>query len=349
MDKDLLLESFLKIVEEKYPDYTDEQLVSEVDKLLDTKLDDFTEITLKSFKDEYKSTVKDILDYENDFNSRLNQRWNVPFTSLTYFIHRILTEGDNFNKIYRSSAINSSEYKILALIHIHGKSCLISKEILCLLKGGFPEAANARWRTLYENSLNAMYISKYDDTTAKRYLDFSIIEEYHRSSDDLKLELEDKIDKLKDLYGEKFISKRGGWYAHNEPKSQNRGSKYLEKEVNVEHMNYWHKLACVNVHAGSDSLTSKLGLMKHLENKIILAGPTNYGLSIPAQLTTISLSQITMVLLLSKPKIENIILSNAIVSFGKEVSNDFVECQLKLEEDEIELQRNDCSTSQLNQ
>lgn len=47
------------------------------------------------------------------------------------------------------------------VVRHHARACHIANEILCLLKNGFADAAQARWRALHEVAATAMFIAKH--------------------------------------------------------------------------------------------------------------------------------------------------------------------------------------------
>lgn len=54
--------------------------------------------------------------------------------------------------------------------HMMPRGILVTREVIHLLRGGFPDAALARWRTLYEINISAFYMKKHGESAAERYL-----------------------------------------------------------------------------------------------------------------------------------------------------------------------------------
>jgi hypothetical protein len=342
-DRDIILEAVLKVFSEKNPNYSEKELEDELETFITTQLDNLSDIILMNFHKEKNKEVKKIEKYENGFNRRLKRRWKIPIQNLTYFIHRNISEGNYFNSQYRDEAVKSSDYKFEAIVRIHGQACLISSEVLCLLKNGFADAAISRWRTLYENTIYAMFINDNDQETAKRYLEYNIIDSYNREQNNpnnTNPEYLEYLTKQRSIlekkYGKSFLEKNG-WYAHIISNKNKRNLYTIECKVKMNHMNYWYKIACIGTHAGSESLYNKLSMMDHIKGRIILSGPSNYGLSLPGQNVVISLTQITCLLLLLKPNFDRIITCNAILKFGDEILQQFNNCQLELEKKEKDL------------
>lgn len=321
---------------------SEEDIQNEINEMLSEEVKDKSKRLLDIFLNEAKNETQKILKYENGFNDRLNKRWKIPIENLTYFIHRNIAEGKQFNVELRPDATKNNDFRFEALIRIHGQSCLIALEALCLLKSGFSDGANARWRTLFENNIYSMFISDNDQETAKRYLDYSFVEEYKLASnnqlttDEELSDLKDVIKKLKTEHGDSFISKNG-WYAHLISKNNERNFSTIMERVDMKHMGYWYKQACIKVHAGSDSLYQNLGLLN--QNNLILSGPSNLGLSIPGQNIAISLAQTTNNLLLSIPNKDRLYIGRSLIEYAQIIQNQFIICQEKLIDDEINIKR----------
>ncbi|NJM53745.1 MAG: hypothetical protein HC846_10380 [Blastocatellia bacterium] len=64
------------------------------------------------------------------------------------------------------------------LLSLYARACLVSSEILVLLKAGFPDGSHARWRTLHEIAVVAMFIEKHGKEVAERYLLHEYVEDY---------------------------------------------------------------------------------------------------------------------------------------------------------------------------
>ena len=58
------------------------------------------------------------------------------------------------------------KFTYLALQHIHGRVCQQFAEVLCLLRGGFADAAHARWRSMYELCCTAEFIKRNGENIA---------------------------------------------------------------------------------------------------------------------------------------------------------------------------------------
>lgn len=60
-------------------------------------------------------------------------------------------------------------YRYTALREIHGRSCQQFLEIVYLMKAGFADGAFARWRSMYELSVVALFIKEHEECVAEAY------------------------------------------------------------------------------------------------------------------------------------------------------------------------------------
>ena len=83
----------------------------------------------------------------------------------------------------------------------------------------------------------------------------------------------------------------------------------IERNSGLDHLRPYYKLASHNVHANPKGIMFKMGLLGNSQD-ILLAGPSNFGFTDPAQGTVYSLGLITITLVTMKPTIDNLIISN---------------------------------------
>ena len=232
-----------------------------------------------------------------------------------------------------------------ALLKIHARALQISNEILVLLKSGYADGANSRWRSLHELAVISFFLLNNDDDVSKRYLEHEIIRNFKESKDYkahykklgyLPIERKEfnKIKKEKEricrIYTDNF-QEDYGWI----PRSilADRNFKTLEANVKLELLRPYYNLACDAIHGGSKGFY-RLGLMDIYQNKILLAGASNYGLADPIQNTAISLLQITICLLNLEPDFEGLIQMYAMDNYVNKIKEDAANVQNKIEKDE---------------
>jgi hypothetical protein len=83
-------------------------------------------------------------------------------------------------------------------------------------------------------------------------------------------------------------------------------------------MRPFYKLSSGAVHGGSQGFF-RLGLNDEYQDKVLLVGPSIFGLADPLQNTAISLNQVTCSILGLKTDYENIILAKVIDSYVKQI------------------------------
>lgn len=278
----------------------------------------------KTFNDRIKEWEKD----KEGFETRLYERWKEPLDLLRALIHMHIEIGHGIAEDLNEGRIEEG-WLIQALLHLHAQACHISFEIHSLLRSGHADGANARWRSLHETSVIMNFLSKHGEKTAERFLKFKAVEDYkhalsqRKHADRLNIDgfSEEEIKQLKrarddlvDEYGEKF-KERYGWAAHIYSNRGERHLKKMEEDVGLDYLRPYYKLASSNVHSDAKGALFKLGNFK--PDELLLAGPSDYGLAEPGQLTAISLQQATSNFVNIAPNVNRIL--------GIEVGNRWVE------------------------
>ncbi|HEX7196643.1 MAG TPA: DUF5677 domain-containing protein [Candidatus Limnocylindria bacterium] len=82
-------------------------------------------------------------------------------------------------KVMRAVSPTDRSPRLESLIELHALSVLVSNETIDLLRGGWPAAAEARWRTLHEAEVIALFLTKAPQSVSRRYLD-SFATDMHR-------------------------------------------------------------------------------------------------------------------------------------------------------------------------
>ena len=106
------------------------------------------------------------------FIAHNEQIWGKGFVASEALYIVSLELAQTFNDYVASlpqEDISDKQFQYAALCAIHGRACQQFLEILHLLKNGFADGAYARWRSIYELSVIAEFISKNDEDVAKAY------------------------------------------------------------------------------------------------------------------------------------------------------------------------------------
>jgi hypothetical protein len=308
-----------------------------------------TKETISQFFEEIKNNASDTLQENNeeieDFKRRINNFWKSPIDLLDLLLIYSRQMGSKYNKEMRLVAEKENDYVFLALTRLHAKACLVSQEIAVLMKHGYASGAHARWRSLHEIAVTAVFIKEHGNEVAERYLTYRYIESYHSMRQYQKYatrlhhepfqknEEEDIInikDSLVKKYGKSFVNSNG--WASKELNKPRPNFADIERSIGVDHMRPYYKMASNSVHADSKGTFFNIGISKPDEEKILLAGQSDSGLAEPGSGTALSLNLVNTTLITSRPTLENLILLQATSMLVNEINDAFLEAHKFIEE-----------------
>lgn len=232
--------------------------------------------------------------------------WKIPL--LESYIEKLEESfGNGISEIY-------IEHNFLhVLIRSYPHCILVLREVISLIKHGYPDGALARARRIYENMMIAQYLNihKSDsdfDKVIERYFDDHIIRAYdgrkrfYRSMKQAsKADACNKeVNKIIKKYAspkyfnakKKEILSNNYWWAKNSPMSFSHFSKCLDDE----YAKCLYLRACYSVHAGAFGDVALLGrpTSKHLQ---LYSGGTYNGAAMSMLLAVTSFCNITEVVL----------------------------------------------------
>lgn len=297
--------------------------------------------TLQSRMDDM---LKDQYEIQNAFDNNLHDIWAEALNLLQGLI--VISDEAAQGYLKRSDKYSKNDLTQNLLVRLYAKANQISKEILHLIRHGFADGAQARWRSLHEIAVVCNFIAEHGDSVAERYVQHESVEIYKAAKqynqfyarlgaekiDDSEMVLiEKEYLELIDKYGKSYASDYG-WAATalnlKRPMFIN-----IEASVKLDHIRPYYKSASANIHANPAGVFKRLGLFP--EEDILLAGPSGIGLSDPARSTVMSLTQITTSVLTYGANIDFLVVCRAMDEYGKSVKNKFLEI-----ENEIYTQRN---------
>jgi len=308
---------------------------------------DILQMVSETFLNEWKSQASKVLAEQQSerigFNDKVCEIWGQAINLLDMLVSVCMEEGARFNNDFREEAARTNDFVFDALTRLHGRGCQVGSEILTLLRNGFADGAHARWRTLHELAVVAMFISEHGQTAAERYLEHSATtsymeaKQYQRHCNALGYpplsnkkfqQLKSVRDSLIEKYG-KVFAQDYGWAASVLPKN---GLTFaaIERSVSLDHLRPFYKLANINVHAGSKGISFRMGSPPRNGN-LLLAGSSLFGLADAGQNAAISIHQLTITLLLSKPNLDRLAFAQAIQLLVDEVLVAFIEAHRRLE------------------
>ncbi len=271
-------------------------------------------------------------EYRSGFEERLYQRWKQPLDLLEATILFLREEANTFISKHQPQAKQDNDRVFAVITTLLGVAYPTALEICTLLRSGHATGALARWRTLHEASVIGKFVHIHGAEVAQRYLDRvhidtrKLIAEFHKvnttldseaAKPDLLTKLEEKESELRGTYEAVFFDKDYGWAA---PALTNkaRPSFYdLEKDVNLNDLRPWYKLACGAIHPSYMGIT--LNIQNPFPTSTSQSGPSQAGLTDPAQLTLRSLIQSTINLLNTRVDDETGTTVDAVVRIWYEV------------------------------
>jgi len=273
------------------------------------------------------------------FESRVEKKWRKGMDLLEAFLEIALELGSDFNQEFRAEATQQNDYVFDVLVRLHARACQIASEILTLLRSGHADGAHARWRSLHEITVVAMVITSGGNNLAERYLLHDGVESYkaallyRQQCDRLGYEpmtdeefhaVEANYQQLLARFGSSY--RRDYGWAATALNKENPTFRDLEDSVELSHLRPFYKMASHNVHANPKGVYFKLGLYPS-SAEILLAGPSDTGLTDPADGTALSLGQITTTLLMTRPNIDRLVICETLLTLGKEIGETFLKIQ----------------------
>ena len=315
--------------------------------LLDSTASDFIHDSIPEIADHIVSSLKErseehlklVRDYQEGFINRNTERWKRGFNALEILIIVCTEAGEEFNNTYRERAVQERDVQFDLVVRLHARACHISSEILWLLKGGFADAAYARWRALHEVAVTALFLLNYGNVLSIRYYEHEVIEAYRAMkqynkyksrlsvkefSEEELMECKVARDEAINKYGQEFEGSYG--WAADALNNKRPNFFNLEEAVKLDHLRPYYKWASQNIHANVHGIRNKLGLAEAKED-VLLAGASNSGMTDPADLTALSLSQISIGLLTIYSNMDSLITQHVIKKLGADIGELFLEIE----------------------
>lgn len=256
-------------------------------------------------------SILELRKFRSAYENRLLRSWDPALATFDLMQTLCVEFGEEFGERFFEEAAASEDWVFEALTRLHGRACLTASEIGALLRTGHATGANARWRTLSEVVVTAMFIAQHGTDVARRYVEHQAIETYKGAkllrefANDLgEPTLEDSefevIERERNSFVEKYGSEFGddfGWAAEA-LKPVRANFREIRRATDMDHWAAQIRTAGHGIHSGSKGAYFDLGLHPDLEG--ILPGASQFGLAEPAGNTLTSLLQITVALFTHK-------------------------------------------------
>lgn len=321
-----------------------DEYTQEISDKMPKVIEELSEALLTDLRSRAPEMLSEHAELRNKFQWSVLQKWGKALDLLEMFIVIAIEAGEDFNKEFRPSASQNSDFEFDVLTRLHARSCQIANEVLTLLKSGYADGAHARWRTMHEVVVTGLFVNKFGQDTAERYLLHDIVESYRASqvyqrhclqlgyepytNEELQ-QLQSTYQQLVNRFGHAYTNSYG-WAAHALGKHNPRFSD-IEQAADLGHWRPHYKLASHNIHANSKGALFKLGLYPKSQ-ELLLAGPSDTGFTDPGHSTAISLLQITTSLLTLKPNIDRLTVCRMLSTLAEEIGNSFLSIQKRGEE-----------------
>lgn len=274
------------------------------------------------------------------FERRLARKWGRALNLLQMLWGISVEVGDDFNKEFRPEAVETNDLVFEVLTRLHARACQIGSEILTLLRSGHADGAHARWRSLHEIAVTGLFIESHGQEVAERYILHEAIESNRAAriyqehcealgaeplSDKERAQTQSACDALIARFGAPFGTEYG-WAAAALGKARPT-FRDVERAAGLDRLRPYYKLASHNVHANPKGAYFRLGLLPG--QQILLAGPSDMGLTEPGHGTAISLMQITNSLLVTRPNIDRLVICRVLLRLEQEVGDAFREVETR--------------------
>lgn len=316
-------------------------LEEEFEKGLKDKIPDAINKITKAVAEEiYKYCLDDNNDLkkrEKKINKKINKKYQLAIKFFEGFIElNAHISSITYRKYFKVFENLEDHVKLDTLIALHVRACQVANEIRILIVNGYADGAHARWRTLHELCVTFLFL--YDSTyeVIQMYNDYEVIERYKKMKEYSECYQKLDFDKIEDhemeditLARERILKKYGkefsdsyGWTMASLPKGK-RNFRELEKLVEKDYLRVIYCWANESVHSGVSGIKTKLSLRDN-QQKYFLTGPNDCGFTDPAQFTTCSLLEMSLVLLEMEDSLLNKVYTELLYFFQNEVVKNFL-------------------------
>ena len=253
------------------------------------------------------------------FRRRLRLRWG---RALDLYHLMLRTSHELFSDM--DAALRKSKAKRglplrEALRGIHARTLRTGRAVLVLLEHGMADEAYARWRTLYELSVMAAFVSKYGDAAASMYMEHEIVANKKRIENSIawddplgtkqqREEIDREYRHLLRKYGESF-RRPYGWAAPFLAGTEDPQFVDLEVATKGGRTVPPYKESSFQVHGGRVGL---LGLGS-LDGSTVTMGHSDAGLDIPLMHSSLAVMQVTTLSMRHNPAWDSVVVKTLVL------------------------------------
>ena len=106
------------------------------------------------------------------------ERWGAALDAYDLTLDYALELGSDFKQRHHVDAMHDDDPLLAVLMRLYDKTCHVASEVRALLGAGQALGALARWRTMHELAVVALFIQAYGRETAERYLRHDAVERW---------------------------------------------------------------------------------------------------------------------------------------------------------------------------
>jgi hypothetical protein len=137
-------------------------------------VDKMAESVSKTLQNRMEDMLEDQYAIQCEFDESLYGIWGEALEFLQALI--VISNEAAQGYLQRSDKYSENDLTQSLLIRLHAKANQISKEILHLIRHGFADGAQARWRSLHELAVVCSFIAQHGDSVAERYIEHESVE-----------------------------------------------------------------------------------------------------------------------------------------------------------------------------
>lgn len=314
-------------------DVKEDEIDGAAEEVLQALIPDAAAGLIKGLKSRTPKMLRRQKRSDTGFEKRNYRRWKKPLDLLELLWTVSEEVGSAFNQAERPAAVEAKDYQFDALVSLHARALLVSREVLCLLYGGYPDGALSRWRSLHELAVTAVFLERQEQEVSLRYLASSPCLAYRAAenliqySERARIEppSQEELDHMKlrcealEARFGKEIRKDYGW-AGPALKIRDPNFSQIEKAVRLDHWRPRYRWASQHTHSGYRPPLALLGAAEVTE-PTHLVGQSNSGFTDPLHMTAISLNQVTSSLLATRPSLDNIIFIQVVSDLSDEIGD----------------------------
>lgn len=306
-------------------------------------VEEATKIYLRGSKKRESQYLEEHRKNQEEFTDKNSARWASGLDQLELLYITSQEAGIYFQEQYLGIPELEKDPLLGVLMRLHANALRITSEIIHLIKGGFADGALARWRTLFEITITSLLIHKYGREAAVDYIRHGFIktiegrEEYQKTAEAMNLEPYTDTEIQNALLLKETLS-QGEVHWHWAKRYTNCSKlEKLREHVGLGHWSHHYKLASRNIHSDYSEMRSLLG-MQEAQEDMLLVGPSNSGMTLPAHCTAIMLTQITSCFLTAYIEEDteldytnSLVFISILKQYTDKIGDDFLKCQGEME------------------